>query len=79
VLLRVLFAEVFLKYAVMLCLAVFNKLVFPVIADVTLGALIGLLIDMSSGMIIAVANCCKSLGAVAAFVGFLARVDSHVN
>ena len=78
-LLRVLFAEVFLKYAVMLCLAVFNKLIFPVIADVTLGALIGLLIDMPSGMVIAVADCCESLGAVAAFVGFLARVDSHVN
>ena len=78
-LLRVLFAEVFLKYAVMLCLAVFNKLIFPIIADVTLGALIGLLIDMSSGMVIAVADCCESLGAVAAFVGFLARVDSHVN
>ena len=63
----------------MLCLAMFDELVLAVVLDITIRALVRLLVDVSTSMIIAVANGCERFGAVTALVRLLACVNSHVH
>lgn len=68
-----------LTVAIVFGLAVLYQLVLPVVSDVTLGALVGLLVDVPSVVVISVANCRESLVALATLVGFFAGVYTHVH
>ena len=63
----------------MLIAGVLYELIFAVVTNTTCVTHIGLLVGMSTLMVVPVSNCSESFDAVLAFIWLFPSVDSHVN